>query len=56
VYVLLTECSVKAAKDDGMLVMSFIAAIISYFGYRWLTRGERGTRTDALAAIAGGES
>jgi spermidine/putrescine transport system permease protein len=38
-----------------MLVMSFLAAIVGYLGYRWLTRGERGTRTDALAAIAGGE-
>ena len=38
-----------------MLVMSFLAAIIGYLGYRWLTRGERGTRTDALTAIAGNE-
>jgi spermidine/putrescine transport system permease protein len=38
-----------------MLVMSFLVAILGYFGYRWLTRGERGTRVDALASIAGGE-
>ncbi len=27
-----------------MLVMSFAAVIIGYVGYRWLTRGERGSR------------
>jgi spermidine/putrescine transport system permease protein len=37
------------------LVMSFILAIIGYAGYRWLTRGERGSRLDALTTIAGGE-
>jgi spermidine/putrescine transport system permease protein len=43
------------------LVMSFIIAIIGYIGYRWLTRGERGSRVEgasrleALTAIAGGE-
>jgi spermidine/putrescine transport system permease protein len=37
------------------LVMSFILAIIGYAGYRWLTRGERGSRIDALTTIAGGE-
>ena len=37
------------------LVMSFIIAIIGYIGYRWLTRGERGSRLDALATIAGSE-
>jgi spermidine/putrescine transport system permease protein len=36
-----------------MLVMSFIVAIIGYIGYRWLTRGERGSRIDALTTIAG---
>jgi spermidine/putrescine transport system permease protein len=36
-----------------MLVMSFVAAIIGYIGYRWLTRGERGSRIDALTTIAG---
>ena len=38
-----------------MLVMSFAIAIIGYLGYRWLTRGERGSRVDALTTIAGGE-
>jgi spermidine/putrescine transport system permease protein len=38
-----------------MLVMSFIIAIIGYVGYRWLTRGERGSRLDALTTIAGSE-
>jgi spermidine/putrescine transport system permease protein len=37
------------------LLMSFILAIIGYAGYRWLTRGERGSRIDALTTIAGGE-
>jgi spermidine/putrescine transport system permease protein len=36
-----------------MLVMSFVIAILGYFGYRLMTRGERGTSTDALATIAG---
>jgi spermidine/putrescine transport system permease protein len=38
-----------------MLVMSFIAAIIGYIGYRFLTRGERGSRIEALTTIAGSE-
>jgi hypothetical protein len=38
-----------------MLVMSFVIAIIGYAGYRGLTRGERGSRIDALTTIAGGE-
>ena len=38
-----------------MLVMSFVAAILGYIGYRWLTRGERGSRIEALTTIAGGE-
>ncbi len=38
-----------------MLVMSFVVAIIGYIGYRWLTRGERGSRIDALTTIASGE-
>jgi spermidine/putrescine transport system permease protein len=38
------------------LVMSFIIAIIGYIGYRWLTRGERGSRLEALTTIAGSES
>jgi spermidine/putrescine transport system permease protein len=37
------------------LAMSFILAIIGYIGYRWLTRGERGSGIDALTTIAGGE-
>jgi len=36
-----------------MLVMSFVAVIIGYLGYRWLTRGERGSRIDALSTIVG---
>jgi len=36
-----------------MLVMSFIVVIIGYIGYRWLTRGERGSGLDALTRIAG---
>jgi spermidine/putrescine transport system permease protein len=36
-----------------MLVMSLVVAIIGYFAYRWLTRGERRSRNDALAAIVG---
>ena len=38
-----------------MLVMSFVVAILGYIGYRWLTRGERGSRIDALTTIAGSE-
>ena len=38
-----------------MLVMSFVVAIIGYLGYRFLTRGERGSRLDALTTIAGSE-
>jgi spermidine/putrescine transport system permease protein len=37
------------------LVMSFIIAIIGYIGYRFLTRGERGSRLEALTTIAGSE-
>ncbi|HEY2309224.1 MAG TPA: ABC transporter permease subunit, partial [Streptosporangiaceae bacterium] len=36
-----------------MLVMSFVIAILGYLGYRWMTRGERGTGLDALTSIAG---
>jgi spermidine/putrescine transport system permease protein len=36
-----------------MLVMSFIIAIIGYIGYRFMTRGERGNRLEALSNIAG---
>lgn len=36
-----------------MLVMSFVIATIGYIGYRWLTRGERGSGVQALTTIAG---
>jgi len=36
-----------------MLIMSFVIAIGGYIGYRLMTRGERGTSTDALTTIAG---
>jgi spermidine/putrescine transport system permease protein len=38
-----------------MLVMSFVIAIIGFLGYRFLTRGERGSRIEALTTIAGSE-
>ena len=37
-----------------MLLMSFIVAILGYFGYRAMTRGERGNTAGALTTIAGG--
>ena len=37
-----------------MLVMSFVIAILGYFGYRAMTRGERGNTAEALTTIAGG--
>lgn len=36
-----------------MLVMSFVVAGLGYLGYRWMTRGERIDRQQALATIAG---
>ena len=36
-----------------MLVMSFVIAVLGYLGYRWLTRGERGSGLEALTSIAG---
>ncbi len=36
-----------------MLVMSFVVAGLGFLGYRWMTRGERVDRRQALAAIAG---
>ena len=39
-----------------MLAMSFAAVIIGYLGYRWLTRGERGSGLEALTTIAGSEA
>jgi spermidine/putrescine transport system permease protein len=38
-----------------MLAMSFVIAIIGYIGYRWLTRGERGSQMAALSTFAGAE-
>jgi spermidine/putrescine transport system permease protein len=38
-----------------MLVMSFMIVIIGYFGYRWMTRGERGGTVAALTTIAGSD-
>ena len=36
-----------------MLVMSFVIAIAGYLGYRWMTRGERSDRREALVTITG---
>jgi len=36
-----------------MLVMSLVIVIIGYIGYRWLTRGERGSGVGALTSLAG---
>jgi spermidine/putrescine transport system permease protein len=38
-----------------MLAMSFVIAVIGYIGYRWMTRGERGSSMSALTTIAGAE-
>jgi hypothetical protein len=38
-----------------MLVMSFVIVIIGYLGYRWMTRGERGSQVEALATIGGSD-
>jgi spermidine/putrescine transport system permease protein len=38
-----------------MLAMSFVAAIIGYICYRWMTRGERGSQMAALSTFAGAE-
>ena len=38
-----------------MLVMSLLVVIIGYAGYRWMTRGERGGRIEALGTIAGSD-
>ena len=38
-----------------MLVMSFVIVIIGYIGYRWMTRGERGSGVNALATLAGSD-
>jgi hypothetical protein len=34
-----------------MLVMSFVAVIIGYFGYRLMTRGERGNTLSAISTV-----
>ena len=39
-----------------MLAMSFVIALVGYFGYRFLTRGERGSRISALTTIVGTEA
>jgi len=36
-----------------MLLMSFVIAVAGYFAYRWMTRGERSDRKQALSTIAG---
>ncbi len=37
-----------------MLILSFAVAILGYLGYRWLTRGERGSNSiSALTTITG---
>jgi len=36
-----------------MLVMSLIIAVLGYLGYRWMTRGERSDRREAMASITG---
>jgi spermidine/putrescine transport system permease protein len=36
-----------------MLVMSVVIVIVGYFAYRWMTRGERSDRKEALSTIAG---
>jgi spermidine/putrescine transport system permease protein len=36
-----------------MLLMSFVIVVLGYLGYRWMTRGERGDRKEALATITG---
>jgi spermidine/putrescine transport system permease protein len=36
-----------------MLVFSFVVAILGYLGYRWMTRGERSSADESMAAFAG---
>jgi len=36
-----------------MLAMSFVIVAIGYVGYRWMTRGERGSGLGALTSMAG---
>src|SRR5262249_3859124 len=46
-----------APKTVGAIIMgiAFVIASIGYLGYRWMTRGERGSRVDALASLAGSD-
>ena len=60
VYIYAQQCGGNGgpalnALGTIMLVMTFVVAIIGYIGYRWLTRGERGSRIDALTTFAAGE-
>jgi spermidine/putrescine transport system permease protein len=45
----------RPALGTIMLVMSLVIVIIGYIGYRWMTRGERGSGVDALATLAGSD-
>ena len=36
-----------------MLVLSFVIAVLGFIGYRWMTRGERSDRREAMASITG---
>jgi spermidine/putrescine transport system permease protein len=36
-----------------MLVLSLVIAVIGYIGYRWMTRGERSDRREAMTTITG---
>jgi spermidine/putrescine transport system permease protein len=36
-----------------MLLFSFVVAILGYVGYRWMTRGERGSTDETMATFAG---
>jgi spermidine/putrescine transport system permease protein len=38
-----------------MLVMTFVIATVGYIGYRWMTRGERGSGVEALTTLAGSD-
>ena len=47
-----------AVFASAVLVFSsviLLVVIIGYAGYRWMTRGERGGRIEALATIAGSD-
>jgi spermidine/putrescine transport system permease protein len=36
-----------------MLIFSFVVAILGYIGYRWMTRGEKGSSSESMATFAG---